>query len=97
MKVKELLSDESKWTRNAYARNRYGESVLPSDPEATCFCLSGAIDKCYGSNPPLAWAVSCKIEGVLPRAWHGGIQTISNFNDNACFDQIKKVLEEADV
>ncbi len=50
MKVSELLTDESKWTKEAYARNSSGDVINMSDPLATSFCLMCALRKCYGFN-----------------------------------------------
>jgi hypothetical protein len=50
MKVKELLSDPSKWTQGANARDSRGIRVPSADPEATCFCIVGALLKCYGTT-----------------------------------------------
>jgi hypothetical protein len=47
MKAYELLSDPSKWTKGVIARNSNGERVAGYDPSATCFCLYGAIKRCY--------------------------------------------------
>ena len=34
MKIHELLTDESKWTQHAWARDAQGNSVWPDDPNA---------------------------------------------------------------
>jgi hypothetical protein len=41
--TKALLSDPVKWTQGALARKANGEQCSPFDPEATCFCLIGAL------------------------------------------------------
>ena len=48
MKIRELFTDESKWTTHAYARTKEGKVLLNAHlPEAVCWCLDGAISKCY--------------------------------------------------
>ena len=47
MKVIELLSDESKWTKGSYALDTNHESVGANDINSVCWCLEGAIKKCY--------------------------------------------------
>jgi len=37
-----LLSGPEKWTQGSYARNVSGEKVQIDDPQAVCFCLTGA-------------------------------------------------------
>jgi hypothetical protein len=39
----EIISDESKWTRGAMARNKLGHSCSAWDHEAVRFCAIGAI------------------------------------------------------
>jgi hypothetical protein len=51
MKIHELLSDETKWTQNVHARDKDGHPLWSSHPQAVCWCLMGAVDKCYpGTN-----------------------------------------------
>jgi hypothetical protein len=47
MKVHELYSDSSCWNQGNYAKTVSGQGVLPDAPEATCWCLMGALYKCY--------------------------------------------------
>lgn len=50
MKVKDLLTDESKWLKVDLARNHRGESCSPDDVHAVAFCLFGAILRVYDSE-----------------------------------------------
>ena len=50
MKARELLSDESKWATGHAARDSTGMPCDFSSPTACCFCLYGAIRKCYGAT-----------------------------------------------
>lgn len=43
--VKNLLSDETKWTQGHMAEDKHGESVASDDENAVCWCLSGALQK----------------------------------------------------
>lgn len=47
MKMHELLSDKSKWTQLHIALNAKGEDVSPLAHEAVCWCIEGALEKCY--------------------------------------------------
>ncbi len=49
-RVSRLLSDRTKWTQRADARNVNLFPVQWSDQDAVCWCLSGAVAKCYGPN-----------------------------------------------
>lgn len=46
MKIQELLSDESKWTKGANARDKDGNAVIETMPQAAKWCLVGAASKC---------------------------------------------------
>lgn len=47
MKAFELLEKPGAWTRNALARNAAGEPVTPYGQGAVCWCVVGAVLKCY--------------------------------------------------
>ena len=101
MKVKELLSDESKWTKGVLAKDSYGCDCPPTDPDASCFCLLGAIDKCYDGFDSKKDLAIIKLKRAISRhpktPVHSPV-TISTFNDyHASFEDIKKVLEVADI
>lgn len=43
--VREIIFNEQQWTQHSLARNAERKKTLPTDPEATCYCLIGAIVK----------------------------------------------------
>ncbi len=47
MKVRDLLTDESKWTKDTYARDKDGNATTPGASDAVCWCLVGALERCY--------------------------------------------------
>lgn len=47
MKIQTLYRRADAWTRNEYARNALGDSCDVDASEAMCFCMLGAIDRCY--------------------------------------------------
>lgn len=97
MKVKELLSDESKWTRSAYARDSMGHSIPSTDPDAKCWCLQGAINFCYqGKLHQQKEEAMIKLGEVIQQQYC--TPSIFHFNDRkATFEDIKKVLDIADI
>ena len=52
--VLDLLSEPTRWTRKAFARNQRGTEVPPQDDEAICWCLQGAVIHFWGKrrDPP---------------------------------------------
>lgn len=47
MKAHELIADETKWTKGFYALDSMGQRVLAGHKDACCWCMVGAIIKCY--------------------------------------------------
>lgn len=45
-----LLAHSKSWTRYAMARTRDGKKCYPLAPEATCWCLEGAVSKAALQN-----------------------------------------------
>lgn len=90
MKIKELLSDETKWTQGSYARDGNGEATNPVGPNAVCWCLLGASMKCYGEK-------SHEIGEIMRRELRS--ETVSTFNDSNLtnFQTIKKFVEKLDL
>ncbi len=91
MKIKDLYTDESRWTKGAYARNGDGHAVLFSEHDnAYCFCLVGAIYKCYPDQ----------INEIRKRiGTHLGIELVYEWNDNPSrtFAEVKSLVEVLDI
>jgi hypothetical protein len=51
MKIRELLTDESKWCKKNAAKNRKGESAYLYGEQAVQWCIYGAWRKCYSAPP----------------------------------------------
>lgn len=93
MKVRELLKDETCWTKGAYARDEKGNDIPATSEQATCFCLRGAIRKCY-LDPEIREKVLETVyrEIEYPRG-------ISFWNDNPhrTFEDVKELVERLDI
>lgn len=85
MKVKDLLKDESKWTKGCHARDASGEAVSPRD--GCSWCLLGAVDYCYYPNSEI---VLKKIRREV-----GGF--IGIWNDSHTFEEVRNLIEELDI
>lgn len=101
MKIKELLSDKSKWTKRSYARNKYNKPVLEDSPNATKFCLLGARNYCYKYNSLKRIEIEAKISltiGLLfPRYLNKTSLIYFNDSKKTTFEMIRTVVETADV
>lgn len=92
MKVRELFTDESKWTQGHAARNEKGERVWYKSPEACCWCLVGAINKCY--VPAIRPEIFEKISDYI-----NSRAGISVWNDapERTFAEVKALVEKLDI
>jgi hypothetical protein len=90
MKAWELLATPDKWTQGVGARDARGREVSPSSKKAKCWCIYGAINKCYGNDGFSLMAL--RIERLIPTY-------VSTWNDNPkrTHAEVIEVLKKADV
>ena len=89
--VEELLSDPKRWTQSHSARNAHGMPVSVFSPEATCFCLYGALRRVYASNIVLYEKSSSKLKNLpLP---DGYVQ----YNDTHTHEEVMALVKKAKV
>ena len=96
MKISDILTDESKWTRGVFARNENDDPVDSLSKEAVKFCLIGAANRaCYESNSSDVRSIDRLHQIVVKR----GYTSVSMFNDasDVTFSDILEVIKEADV
>lgn len=88
MKVYELLSDESKWTRKHFAVDQHGHPCLADSPKAVAWDVTGGIDKCKGQS----------INAVLSRLnLVEKVGNISSWNDSSTYTEVISLLKELDI
>lgn len=93
--IKNLLSDETKWTRGVLARDEEGNSVNPSHPKACQWCLMGAIRKTKAGPT----AVQSLVD-ILGREQHrqyliSDAEVLSHFNDSSHYHEVIELLSAA--
>lgn len=91
MKIRELYTDESKWTQYTEARNYEGDEISLNHPLAVSFCLIGAVWKCYPdaeSRKKICDKITNKID-----------MSIDEWNDKEerTFAQVKALADELDI
>jgi hypothetical protein len=95
MKAKDLLSDKSRWTRGADARDRYGYRCDPYSSRAVSFCVLGAVLRAY------QYRTHAQTEAIraLLQAIPSEYADVESWNDapDRTFDDVSRVLEAADV
>jgi hypothetical protein len=97
MKIKELFSDQSKWTKKTAARDASGTPVSPSDSDAVCWCLAGGVAKCYPGEEryKVHDAIVEKLSGSAQGYGYGS--AYGDWNDRASFEEVKALVEQLDI
>ena len=93
MKIKELFTDSSKWTKGSLARDKNGDLTSYYSSDAVCFCLHGAIYKCYEDFGDKSSIITNKIRKEIKR------YSISGWNDaeERTFEEVKNLVEKLDI
>jgi hypothetical protein len=101
MKISEVLTDESKWTKGHYAINTDGDVISAMAPEAVQYCFIGAIRKAAGDDWEAkikqAHTIATSLGYIHPDS-HEPFGSLICFNDNpdTTWDQVKKIIELTD-
>lgn len=89
--VRELLTPESSWTKDMPAKDKYNNSIMCIDPNAVCWCLSGALfktisDKFFVGNFHYDEFLSTQSEllNVISKSYEftNSFNRIADFNDS---------------
>jgi hypothetical protein len=92
-KVRELLSDPTRWTKSAFAKKADGTTCSAVNPKAVCWCLVGATLK-FNNNPfgPLGM-----IDALLDTAPTTNNLAVNNdsISHEQLLDWIDKAIEHA--
>lgn len=96
MKIRELLTDESKWTKGSSARYDNNFVCLPASEDAVKWCLMGALVKCY-SYTPESYTIQEKMRNYTIKT--KGFYNIVYFNDHGStkFEDIKTLIDALDI
>jgi hypothetical protein len=92
MKAYELLDSPKKYTTYAYARDAEGKWCPAKDPEACCWCLIGALQRCYPDfdvRQELYQRICIKL-GISP-------DYLTAWGDSHSFNEVVGVLKELDI
>ncbi len=78
-KAAELIEPEGRWTQNAFARDRSGQTVSWGDPMAVCWCARGAIARAAdGQDTMRAYRV---LRSILPEVSRRSVDPVANWQD----------------
>jgi hypothetical protein len=91
MKAYELLDNEDKWIQGNFATDINGFSVSPTDDNACCWCVVGALMKCYGEG----WRE--KVDLLYNNKLIPSVRSITNWNDSSYYHVIYEALKKLDL
>ena len=102
MKIRELLSDKSKWTQHAYAVTAGLATANAAGEQGAAWCLVGAVMHCYpASEVPatlrrLALAIAPSADAATYFGFSG---VVACWNDNSTrtFEQVSQLVNALNV
>jgi hypothetical protein len=91
-KARELISDESRWTRGWFAKTADGYRCNPLSLGAECFCALGALSKVMGTNygELTGKTATERLRSSLPSGCN-----ITGFNDSATHAEVLDLFDRA--
>lgn len=93
-RVRARLSDPARWTQGTEARNAMGRHVDPEDPDATCWCMLGAVKVEVGAGIGCDEEASRRFyEAKAVLRAHGG--DVVTFNDAGTHADVLALLDRA--
>ena len=95
VKARALLSDVTRWTCWAQARDIRGFQVRIEDPRACCWCIEGAIGRVsnvVGVVPP---SILRFLDLLVQELQQDAVNVVSDFNDMVSHDVLLQFLDNA--
>lgn len=91
-KRRDLIADETRWTRGAYARTKGGNTIGPNERAACSFCSIGAIRRVCDAELVLHASVAFLQKAVQEQTPD---PSIAAFNDTRRYDEVLAVWDRA--
>lgn len=85
------------WCRGALAKDRHGNTVSISSPNAVSFCLAGAVYVTYGPHCNSVVAKLLQTLRANPEKYNNTVNGLAHFNDTATYEQLMELLKTAAV
>ncbi len=94
-KARELISDESRWTKGEYARDDRGQDIEFNDPGACAFCALGAVLVASGAEDDCD-SVTADADRRLTQEVGGSfINDVARFNDSHTHAEVLALFDRA--
>lgn len=100
MKAHELLAKPEHWTKGHMAVDALGNEVSARSTEAVCFCLLGALVRCYNDGTVEGTSRYVRVRSELrERVKQLGLSGIIGWNDDdvRTHEEVLAVLKELDI
>lgn len=99
MKIRELLTNQSKWTKGAFAKTATGHPTDYDSNDAAKFCLVGAARKCYGRGEEGNAVLRTLIYEIDGRRPFRDAKNVASWNDalGRTFADVKALVERLDI
>jgi len=97
--ISTILTDESKWTKGAFARNQNGVVCDLYGADACKYCLTGFVCLVSQHDIKLRRKIYSKLDDAIVKYTKETNTSIMLFNDGmgTTFEDVKKVLEIANL
>ena len=94
MTIHELLADALSWTQHTYARDAHGSACDPHGGDAVCWCLAGALLRCYtGGHRELVSRQLLQAIGIpVTPAWESRLSAWNDTHDFAAVQALVQAL-----
>ncbi len=79
------------WTQKASARNAKGNSVTPTNKNAVCFCLLGAIDRIQAESE-LRCSATTLLRDLVPPGFG---RMLADYNDASTHAEVLSLFDKA--
>lgn len=89
--LRELLSDEKRWTKKVLAREPSGFTTSPISPKASCFCMGGGLMKILRCTGGFSEPYQNARDAIVRAAG----APIATANDRATHAEMLAILDEA--
>lgn len=101
MKAWELLQ-KSGWCQGDYAKNESDSDVSPDNPNAVCYCIMGALQRCYPTPEERELHIEKVVQFIPPsykRYWIPDGAALVKWNDvkGRTKTEVIELLKTADV
>lgn len=91
IKARELLSEESRWTKGSFARQADKVGTGANNPLAVCWCALGAIDKVIGDD----YTNTDATKSLESAANVLGYASVNALNDRASHSKVLEMFDNA--